>query len=185
MFFDFAEENATVLLPRWRHLKWSTAAGPEWQAFGFTSQHANELRELEEMHVARAADAAVPLFRVTVPDLRLQQLLDPATPEVRPLTSADELVIEENLVVLHNRRTAATDGRRAGAIAFGLTYFAAEVLSRASYKQIQSACRKGARLAEFAPRCGYLRNAGRNFQLTQQQRTALAITSSTLMRSIL
>lgn len=185
MFFDYAEENATVLLPRWRHLKWSAAPGPEWQAFGFTSQHAEELRSLEEIHVQRASDAAVPLFRVTVPDRRLEQLLDSSTSEVRPLTAADELVIEENLVVLHNRRSAAMGGRKFGATAFGLSYYAADLLSRASYRQIQSACRKGARLAEFAPRCGYLRNAGHNFQLTQKQRTALAITSSTLMGAIL
>lgn len=174
---DVTEENATLLMRRWRHVT-SRAALNDPARLGMDPTVTAELRALDEIQVMRAADCSAPLFRFSQPDDVVTKVLQPDTSHefAVPLRDAvDAIVEEENHVFLMNRWSAARVSVVHSQCLLGLSTRVIDVLRNATVNDIRQAASRGIRLAKLSPKANYLFHAGRNISMQRSNRTFLAV----------
>ena len=178
------EENIQMLKNAWEFvLGHDEKAG---QLIGLSFEEIRLLRTMDERHLARAADCTFPLFKFGVEDDALADLMKPVTLGSSTLgltnAAASSAIARGNQVFALHRWGAVKESREHAQCTLGLTDSMVRILLSATLADIQNLCSRGVQLVKMGVRSKYLFHAGTNLKLNRQQRTVLAVcTSSTPM----
>jgi hypothetical protein len=164
------EENTLVLLSKWRC---ATKSITETAKVG--SLHPTVLQELMQLvqsQVERAASCWMPLFELNVTADHLRRVFDAEPLDPDQFSSFQQALINEARTMLLNRWQVAREGNTAAnRLIFGMEDSVCTVLREATQGQILRAALSGTIKPVFTVTSKYLFHAARHPGLTPVQRT--------------
>jgi hypothetical protein len=172
------EENAQLLIPRWTLLRESISR-TQAAKLGMSEELATAVKDLDINQLRRACDCATPLFSLcALDDVIKNALFEGPGDDPLPFDAADRLIQQENYVLLLNRWMAVLASPLHAQCVFGMKTSVIKIFQEATQSDIESASRKGIRMALLNIRPKYFFHAGKNVGLQRSARTALAVCSS-------